>query len=127
MKDTYPLPIIDGILSRLPKAEFITSLDPKDAFWQIPLELSSRDKTDFTVPGKPLYQFKVMPFGLCNAPQTLSRLMDRVIPAHLKTQVFVYLDDLLVISESFEKHIVVLREVAKCIRSSGLTMKKSPR
>lgn len=40
-KDAYPMPIIDGILSRLPKAEYITSLDLKDAYWQIPLEPSS--------------------------------------------------------------------------------------
>lgn len=66
--DAYPLPQIDGILSRLPKAQFITSLDLKDAFWQIPLDQKSREKTAFTVPGRPLYHFKVMPFGLCNAP-----------------------------------------------------------
>jgi len=65
-KDACPLPQINGILSRLPKAEFITSLDLKDAYWQVPLEINSRDKTAFTVPGRPLYQFKVMPFGLCN-------------------------------------------------------------
>jgi len=84
-KDAYPLPHIEGILSRLPKASFITSLDLKDAFWQIPLERSSRPITAFVIPGKNLYQFTVMPFGLCNAPQTMSRLMDRVIPHHYET------------------------------------------
>lgn len=43
--DAYPLPHIEGIFSRLPKAEFISSLDVKDAFWQIPLEESSKGKT----------------------------------------------------------------------------------
>jgi len=74
-KNAYPMPLIEGILSRLPKAEYITSLDLKDAYWQIPLEPSSRDKTAFMVPGRPLYQFKVMPFGLTNVP---SKLMDRI-------------------------------------------------
>jgi len=55
-KDAYPLPQIDLILSRLPKANMISSLDLKDAYWQIPLEPKSRDKTAFTIPGKPLYQ-----------------------------------------------------------------------
>lgn len=122
VKDAYPLPNIEGILSRLPKAKFITSLDLKDAFWQIPLDPISKDKTAFTVPGRPLYQYKVMPFGLCNAPQTMSRLMDKVIPANLRNEVFIYLDDLLVVSDSFENHMKVLTQVADCLRKSGLTI-----
>lgn len=99
------LPLIDGIFSRLPKARFITSLDLKDAFWQIPLDEKSQEKTAFTVPGRPLYQFVTMPFGLCNAPQTMSRLMDKVVPAHLRHKVFIYLDDLLLITETFDEHV----------------------
>ncbi|XP_070141639.1 uncharacterized protein [Drosophila kikkawai] len=115
-KDAYPLPQIDGILSRLPKALFISCLDLKDAYWQIPLDPKSRDKTAFTIPGKPLYQYKVMPFGLkrlTNASQTMTRLMDKVIPANLRNEVFVYLDDLLVVSDSFETHLKVLGLVAE--------------
>ncbi|XP_065365428.1 uncharacterized protein LOC135958451 [Calliphora vicina] len=122
VKDAYPLPLIDGILSRLPKARFITSLDLKDAFWQIPLDERSKEKTAFTVPGRPLYQFVTMPFGLCNAPQTMSRLMDKVVPAHLRTKVFIYLDDLLLITETFEEHILLLHEVAFCMRKANLNL-----
>lgn len=122
VKDAYPLQLIDGILSRLPKARFITSLDLKDAFWQIPLDEASKEKTAFTVPGRPLYQFVTMPFGLCNAPQTMTRLMDKVIPPHLRTKVFVYLDDLLLITETFEEHLELLHEIALCIRKAKLTI-----
>ena len=66
-KNTYPLPNIDGLLSRLGNTIFISAVDLKDAFWQIPLEESSRSKTAFTVQGKPHYQFTVMPFVFCNA------------------------------------------------------------
>ncbi|XP_052857197.1 uncharacterized protein LOC128265316 [Drosophila gunungcola] len=121
-KDAYPLPQIDGILGRLPKAMFISSLDLKDAYWQIPLDKASRDKTAFTIPGKPLYQYKVMPFGLTNASQTMTRLMDKVIPASLRNEVFVYLDDLLIISESFEAHMRVLSLVAGFVKTAGLTL-----
>lgn len=44
VKDAYPLPLIEGIFSRLPKARFISSLDLKDAFWQIPLDGSQRKR-----------------------------------------------------------------------------------
>lgn len=100
-KDAYPLPNIEGIFSRLPKANIISKLDLKDAFWQIPLEEKSKELTAFTIPGRPLYQFVVMPFGLCNAPQTMCRLMDEIIPADLRYCVFGYLDDLLVVVRRF--------------------------
>ena len=83
VKDAYPLPLIDGLLGRLHDTKYITSLDLKDAFWQIPLSEKSRSKTAFTVPGRPLYQFKMMPFGLWNAAQSMCRLMDKVIPHEL--------------------------------------------
>jgi len=96
-KDAYPFPNIDGLISRLPAVNIISKIDLKDAFWQIKLEESSKAKTAFTIPNRPLYQYVRMPFGLCNAPQTMCRLMDKVIPYRLKTHIFVYLDDLLVV------------------------------
>jgi len=59
---------IEGILSRLPKAEMISKIDLKDAYWQIGLTERAKALTAFIVPERPLYQFVVMPFGLCNAP-----------------------------------------------------------
>lgn len=122
VRDAYPQPKISNILSRLPKAEFITSLDLKHAFWQIGLAEDSRNMTAFTVPNRPLYRFRVMPFGLTNAPQTMCRLMDIVIPANLRHQVFVYLDDLLIVSSTFDDHLKLLSEVAHHLRSAGLTL-----
>ncbi|XP_065361991.1 uncharacterized protein LOC135955566 [Calliphora vicina] len=121
-KDAYPIPNIDGLISRLPPVNIISKIDLKDAFWQIELSKESRPKTAFTVPNRPLYQFVRMPFGLCNAPQTMCRLMDKVIPYDLKGQVFVYLDDLLVVSHSLDEHIVHLLQVASLLRKAGLTI-----
>ena len=127
VKDAYPLQNIDGILSRLDYTFFISSVDLKNAFWQIALEEKSKPYTAFTVPGRPLYQFVVMPFGLCNAAQRLCRLMDKVIPQTLKSHVFIYLDDLLIIAPTFEIHLQILSKVAKCLRDANLTigLKKS--
>lgn len=122
VKDAYPLPNIEGLLSRLGDTHFISSVDLKDAFWQIPLEIKSREKTAFTVPGRPLYHFTVMPFGLCNAAQRLCRLMDKVIPGHLRERVFVYLDDLLIVSPDFRTHLELLAQVAKALTNAGLTI-----
>lgn len=121
-KDSYPLPHINGLLSRLSDTHFISGIDLKDAFFQIPLSESSREKTAFAVPGRPLYQFRVMPFGLCNGPQAMSRLMDKVIPSRLREHVFIYLDDLLVCSATLDEHLNILREVAQCLKNAGLTI-----
>lgn len=122
IKDAYPIPNIDGIISRLPPVRCISKVDLKDAFWQIKLSESSKPKTAFTIPNRPLYQFTRMPFGLCNAPQTMCRLMDMVIPYHMKSHVFVYLDDLLIVSENFDEHLQHLQEVAAQFRKAGLTI-----
>jgi transposase InsO family protein len=63
-----------------------------------------------------------MPFGLCNAPQTMQKLMDKIVPEHLKESVFVYLDDLLVISSDFQTHIDTLKEVAHELQKANLTI-----
>lgn len=121
-KDAYPLPLINGLLSRLGDTHFISSIDLKDAFWQIELDEVSRAKTAFTVPGRPLYQFRRMPFGLCNAAQTMCRLMDKVMGTDLRESVFVYIDDLLVVSPDFDTHLVRLRTVADRLRNANLTI-----
>jgi len=63
-----------------------------------------------------------MPFGLCNATSTISRLMDKVDPACLKERVLVYLDDLLVVSSGLESHMGVLRKTALLLKRAGLTI-----
>lgn len=62
------------------------------------------------VPGRPLYHFTVMPFGMCNAAQRMCRLMDKVIPASLRECVFMYLDVLLGCSEGFFVSYVYTRK-----------------
>jgi len=106
VKDAYPLPHIEGLLSRLQETYYISAIDLKDAFWQIPLESKSREKTAFTVPGRPLYQLTVMPFILCNAAHRMCRLMDIGI---------------LVCSPTFEAHIDMLSQVSACLQRAELT------
>ena len=121
-KDAYPIQSINGIFARLPKANIITKLDLKDAYWQIGLSESSKPLTAFVVPGKPLYHFTVMPFGLTNAPATMCRLIDRLIPPDLTHCVFGYLDDICIVSENFENHLAILVRLAEKLREANLTL-----
>lgn len=122
VKDAYPTPLINGILSRLNETKYISSIDLKDAFWQVELEESSREITAFTIPGRPLYHFTRMPFGLCNSGQSMCRLMDMVIPSSMRDFIFVYIDDLLVVASNFDTHIERLTLVANCLRQANLTI-----
>lgn len=122
VKDAYPTPLVDGIMSRLNETYFISSVDLKDAFWQIELDEDSREKTAFTIPGRPLYHFTRMPFGLCNAGQSMCRLMDMVIPSALRGFVFVYIDDLLIVAKDMKTHLERLEIVARSLRKANLTV-----
>jgi len=73
VKDTFPMPRINYIIDQLREARYISSLDLKDGYWQIPLEENSRQYTAFTVPGKGLFQWDVMPFGLHSASATFQQ------------------------------------------------------
>lgn len=121
-KDAYPLPYVSAILDRLRDARFITSLDIKSAYWQIPMEENSKQYTAFTVPNRGLFHFNKMPFGLHNAPATWQRLMDNVLGPELEPYVFVYLDDVIICTPTFEKHLEILNEVLKRLGEAGLTL-----
>ncbi|KAM7287740.1 retrovirus-related Pol polyprotein from transposon 17.6 [Ixodes scapularis] len=83
-KDVYPLPRIDDTLDRLRHSRYFSSMDLKSGYWQIEVDERDREKTAFVTPDG-LYEFKVMPFGLCTAPATFQRVMDTVL-AGLKWQ-----------------------------------------
>lgn len=123
-KDAYPLPYVSTILDRLKGARFLSSLDIKSAYYQIPLKSNSKEYTAFTVPGKGLYHFKRLCFGLTNAPACWQRLIDRVLGADLEENVFVYLDDIIIISSSFEQHMEILEKVFSRLVSAGLTLNR---
>ena len=70
VKDAYPVGSMDGILDKLRGAKFISRIDLKNAYLQVPMAQASKKYTAFSVPGTGLYHFRTMPFGLTNAPAT---------------------------------------------------------
>jgi len=71
------------------------------------------------------FQFRVMPFGLCNAPATFQRLMNEVFWRHLGRFVLVNLDDVTILSRSREEHLKYLRVVLTLLRQHMLFIKAS--
>lgn len=121
VNEGHPIPQISSIVSNLSGCYYISTIDLKDAFWQMPLDKSSRPLTAFTVPGRGHFQFKVVPFGLCTASQALARLMTHLF-ADLEPHVFHYLDDIIICSRTFEEHLMMLEKVATRLRRANLTI-----
>merc|ERR1712044_80222 len=121
-KDSYPLPRIDDSLDSLGKAKYFSTLDLASGYWQIGLTEQAKQKSAFcTTSG--LYQFRVMPFGLTNAPATFQRLMERVL-AGLQWQVcLVYIDDIIIFSETVEQHLEQLQTVFERLQQACLKLK----
>lgn len=120
-KDAYPMRNMNEIFHRLQKSKFFSIIDLKDAYFQVPLKENSRNYTAFRTP-KGLFRFKVVPFGLKNAPFTMSRLMNKAIGFDLEPHVFIYLDDIVIATETLEEHFRLLKEVAKRLARAGLTI-----
>ena len=120
--DVFPLPRIDDTLDLLANSQFFTTLDLASGYWQVGMHPDSQEKTAFTTPTG-LYEFTVMPFGLCNSPATFQRLMENVLAGLTQKSCVVYIDDVLVMGSTFEEHLANLREVFSRFRAAGLQLK----
>ena len=102
--DEYPLPRVDECLDVLSGQKYFSTLDLATGYWQVKMGEESQEKTAFTTHNG-LYEFTVMPFGLCNAPATFQRLMSKVLKGLINQQCMVYLDDILVMGKTFTEHL----------------------
>ena len=121
-KDNYPLPRIDEILDSLKGAQWFTTLDLASGYWQIKVREEDCEKTAF-ITKFGTFEFKVMPFGLCNAPATFQRIMNKVLGDSIHKYVMVYLDDVIIYSKSFEEHLRHIEDVLNRIRRANLRLK----
>ncbi len=117
--DAYPMPRVDELFDRLGTARFYSTLDLTKGYWQIPLSPLSKEKSAFTTPFG-LHQFVTLPFGLFGAPATFQRLMDKILRPHT-AYAAAYLDDIIIYSQDWQRHMVHLREVLRALRGAGLT------
>ena len=121
-KDAYPLPHITESLDHLSGNVWYSTLDCFSGYWQVPLSEKSKHKTAFATK-RGLFQFKVMPFGLCCAAQTFERLMESVL-AGLQWEIcLVYLDDIIVFGKTLDHMLDNLRQVFDRLKMAGLKLK----
>ena len=123
-RDAYPVPNMDTILDKLRKAKYLSKIDLKSAYHQIPMESSSKRYTAFALPGSGLWQYRRLPFGLSNAPMTFMRLIDALFGPEVEPHIFGYLDDIIVVTENFEDHLHWVKVVLERLIGAGLSVNR---
>ena len=125
VKDSHPLPRICETLESLARAAHFSTFDMNSGFWQVPMAEESKQYTAFTLGSMGLYECESMPFGLCNALPTFQRLMQNCLGELNLTHCLIYLDDVIVFSDTPDEHLWRMRVVFDCLREHCLKLKPS--
>ena len=126
IKDAYAIPRIDDTLHLLAGAKYFSKLDLKCGYWQVELKEEDKAKTAFQAGPLGFFECNRMPFGLCNVPATFQRLMERCMGDLNLQDCLIYLDDIIIISKTFEEHIEKLEAVVfRRLQDHGLKLKPS--
>ena len=125
VKDSHPLPHICETLESLAGAAHYSTFDMNSGFWQVPMDEESKQYTAFTLGSMGLYECESMPFGLCNTPPTFQRLMLNCLGELNLTYCLIYLDDVIIFSQTEEEHLERMRVVFDHLHKHGLKLKPS--
>lgn len=121
VRDAFPLPRIDESLDALHGAKLFSTCDLASGFHQIAMDPDHQHKTAFATPFG-LYEYTRMPFGLCNAPASFQRLMQQIFNDAVFQILLVYLDDIVIYSETVDEHLERLDFVFTRLQEHGLKL-----
>lgn len=124
IKNRYPLPLISELLDQLSQAKVFSKIDLKDAYYRLAIKEVDRWKTAFrTKYGH--FEYNVLPMGLTNAPATFQAYMQKALAGLVDNICIVYLDDIVIYSQSAEEHEKHLRMVTDRLSEYKLYTKPS--
>uniref|UniRef100_A0A8C5MEV2 Gypsy retrotransposon integrase-like protein 1 n=1 Tax=Leptobrachium leishanense TaxID=445787 RepID=A0A8C5MEV2_9ANUR len=122
IKNKYPLPLITEFMDRLRGAQYFTKLDLRDAYNLVRIRGGDEWKTAFRS-RYGHFEYLVMPYGLCNAPATFQRFLNDIFRDVLDISVIIYLDDILIFSDTIERHHDQVKKVLQRLRKYNLYAK----
>ena len=125
IKDAYAIPRVEESLHLLAGSKYFSKLDLRSGYWQVEIREEDKPKTAFQVGSLGFYEFNRMPFGLCNAPATFQRLMERCMGDLNLRDCLIYLDDIIIFSSTFEEHLEHLEAVFARLKEHNLKLKAS--
>ena len=104
VRNRYPIPWIDDLLDQIKGDKYFNKIELKSGYHQVPIEPFDAWKSAFKAK-EGLFEWMVTPFGLMNAPATFMRLMDDILKPFTNLFVVVYLDEILIFSQTWEEHL----------------------
>lgn len=123
IKNRYPLPLISELLDKLKKAKYFTALDVRWGYNNIRIKEGDEWKAAFRT-NRGLFEPTVMFFGLTNSPATFQAMMNEIFRELISEGVVVvYLDDILIFTETMEEHIKIVRRVLQILKDNNLYLK----
>ena len=121
MVDSYPIGSCNDNINRLAHSSIFSTLDGEGAFHQVEVAPEDQHKTAFSTPFG-VYQFRYMPFGLCNAPSTYSCLVAKVLEGIPWSEALPFIDDTIVHTKTLDEHIQSLDKVLAAFSKAGLKL-----
>ena len=125
VKDWYALPRIEDTLDCLHGAVWFSTLDLKSGYWKVELEEETKPFTAFTMGPLEFWECERIPFRFTNAPAIFQRLMESCLGELHLTWCITYLDDIIVLGQTPEDHLVRLNAVCNKLKAAGLKLKPS--
>jgi len=122
-KDRYPLPYIEDLLDKLHGAHVFTKLDLVSGYYQVRVHSDDCHKTVFIAPDG-FYEYKVILFGLANAPAAFMRMVHRILHPHRRNAI-VYLDDILIFSRTLAEHKLHVEGVLQALQNARLRLSEA--
>ena len=117
--DTFPIPRIADCIDQIGNAKFVSTFDMLKGYWQVPLTQRAREISAFVTPSG-LYQYKVMPFGMKNAPATFQRMVNKLVRDIDGCEG--YIDDVVIFSDNWSDHIRQIECFLQIMREAKLTI-----
>lgn len=122
-RNSHPLPFINETLDQLRDSAFISTLDLEAGYHQCPLTADSQEVTAFSIVGLGHYEFTRVPFGLSTAPNHFQAGMERVLKeAIAQGYVLLFLDDIVIVSKTFEEHVAHVGKVLALLVAANLKL-----
>ena len=123
VKDAYNLPRVEDTIDTLIGSKYFSKLDLRNGYWQVDIDEADKHKTAFTVGNIGFFKCNRMAFGLTSAPATFQQLMEHCMGEMNLMECLIFLDDILIFSETFEEHILRLEAVFSSLKQHGLKLK----
>ena len=117
--DSFPIPRIADCIDQIGNAKFVSTFDMLKGYWQVPLTQRAREISAFVTPSG-LYQYKVMPFGMKNAPATFQRMVNKLVRNIDGCEG--YIDDVVIFSDNWSDHIRQIERFFQIMREAKLTI-----